>query len=210
MKLSKTQLIVAMIFYGALWGIVEASVGYLLHFLPSLIAGTILFPFAALILSKAYQKCGSNWALLGVGFIAAAIKSFDFLLPVMNVFKVINPMISIVLEALMVFAVINVMNRSNVAHKVGALFIASFGWRALFLASFGIQMMISGYAAPQIQSLSAIADFIFLSGSLSAMIGMVLFVLDHLVSKKWNLVIKITPLVSAITTVFAIILTLVL
>jgi len=210
MKRLNAQILLNILFFGALWGIVEASVGYLLHFLPSLIAGTILFPFAALILSKTYHKCGSSWAILGVGIIAASIKAFDFFLPVLNVFKVINPMVSIILEALVVFAVIKVTNKAHWTYQVRALFTASFGWRLLFLGYFGVQMLSTGYAAPQIQSISAIADFVLVSGSISALIGIVLFLMDAVLANKLDFELRITPILSTLAMALAIALTLIL
>ena len=97
------------LFYGSLWGIVEASVGYVLHFLPALIAGTILFPFASIMLYKTYKDTQSKSAMLAVGIVAAAIKALNFLMPIANPFKVINPMVSIVLEALVVMAFVTLV-----------------------------------------------------------------------------------------------------
>ena len=96
------KLAAQIIFYGAIWGLAEASMGYLLHFLPPLVAGLVMFPVAVYILMKAVRATGSRSVLLLVGMVAAGIKAVDFLLPGMSVFKTINPMISIMFGGLAV------------------------------------------------------------------------------------------------------------
>ena len=96
------------ILFGSLWGIIEATLGYLLHLLPVsiYISGTVLFPLVTWILYKAYTLTNSKTALMSIGILAALIKSVDFLLPFGSPFKIINPMISIIFESLAVVFVI--------------------------------------------------------------------------------------------------------
>jgi hypothetical protein len=198
------------VFYGAIWGIVEASVGYVLHFLPSLIAGTILFPFASLILYKTYKQTNSNYAVLGVGVIAAMIKAVNFLLPVTNIFKVINPMISILLEALVVMVVIRSFVKSNWVIKTAIISIASITWRAIFLGYMGIQAITTGFVAVQIGSLEAILSFSVVSGLLSAMLSIGLLFIIELPNKLKKPMVSISPILSLVSLVVAVILTILL
>lgn len=198
------------LFYGAIWGIVEASVGYVLHFLPALIAGTILFPFASLILYRTYQQTSSTSALLGVGVVAAFIKAVNLLMPFTNIFKVINPMISILLEALVVMVVIKIFVKSNWMMKTIILSFASITWRLLFLGYMGIQALTTGFIAVQIQTIEAVINFSIVFGLLAAAMGIVLLFVTTLPTKLNKPVMTISPVLSVISLMVAIILTILL
>jgi hypothetical protein len=174
MKKNNSATFFAILFYGALWGALEATVGYLLHFVPTFLAGTIMFPIAALILAKAYQTTQSKSSLLFVGAIAAAIKAVNFLFPVLNIWKTINPMIAIVLETLMVFAVISVIAHKKLPTTALGLLIASISWRLLYAAYQTVNGLFSGSLAPYLQSVAGMIEFVLLSGLLSAGIAIIL------------------------------------
>ena len=198
------------VFFGAIWGIVEASVGYVLHFLPTFIAGTILFPFVSVILYKTYQKTNSSYAVLGVGVIAAFIKAVNFLLPVTNMFKIINPMISILLEALVVMVVIRSFVKSNWVIKTAVIAIASVTWRVLFLGYMGIQALTTGFVATQIGSLDAILSFSVVSGLFAAVLSVALLLISDLPVKFMKPMKSISPILSFGSLIAAVILTILL
>jgi len=198
------------LFYGAIWGIVEASVGYVLHFLPALIAGTILFPFASIILYRAYQQTESSISLLGVGIVAAMIKAINFLLPVTNVFKIINPMISIVLEALVVMVVVRSLVKSNWVVKATLITLASITWRVVFLGYMGLQALATGFVAQQIASLNAMVSFAIISGLIAGAMSIVLFIFFNLPVKLRKPILHVSPVLSLLTLSVAFVLTILL
>jgi uncharacterized membrane protein len=210
MKKNNVRLVSAILFYGAIWGIVEASVGYVLHFLPTLIAGTILFPFVSVILYKAYRQTESSISILAIGVIAALIKSVNFFLPVLNIWKVINPMASILFESLIVMVLIKVALNGKAPLKIGAVLLASVSWRAIFLAYMGIQMLLTGFTAPQIASLSSIMSFSVGSGLLSGAMAVGMLALASIPIRKTARRFNPLPIVSFATLALAIVLTLVL
>ena len=57
---NKKTFISNIIFWGSIWGIMEATLGYLLHWLPQLISGNIMFPIGAAILLLAYKVNSSR------------------------------------------------------------------------------------------------------------------------------------------------------
>ena len=63
-NLDKISMIV---FFGAIWGLVEATIGYALHLLPALIAGSVMFPIVMFILYHAYKSLSSRKAIFFVG-----------------------------------------------------------------------------------------------------------------------------------------------
>lgn len=92
------------LFYGGLWGLAEATLGYLLHFLPTGVAGMIMFPVAFYFMSNLYKTTGMQSAVLMAGCVAAGIKLTGLAIPYPSLMSVINPAVSILLESLVIFA----------------------------------------------------------------------------------------------------------
>lgn len=164
------KLISQIIFFGAIWGIVEASLGYVLHLIPIPISGLIMFPIATFILIKAYKATDSKAALIYIGFIAAAIKSIDLLLPGLSIFKTINPMFSIVLEAVVVAVAYSALTGSNRTKQVLVSIGASMGWRGVFIIYMVGQYMITGNLAKYLATPFATINFIVINGIISGLI----------------------------------------
>ncbi|MBU0996530.1 MAG: hypothetical protein KKE16_00630 [Firmicutes bacterium] len=165
------------LFLGAIWGLLEATLGYVLHFLPALISGSILFPIATLVMLRTYQVTNSKKSVFGVAVTASLIKSVNLLMPNLSVWKVINPMISILVEALLVVAVLGVLSSNKVLPKIIALPLVSITWRAIFLGALAIQYTTGAMAvaSPLIASTSSIVDFAIVSGLLSGAIATLIY-----------------------------------
>lgn len=86
-------------FLASLWGILEATLGWLLHFV-HFPAGTVMFPIALMILLAGYAVTGKRSTLLLIGVIAAAIKLSNIMLP--GSAFLFNPTMSILVETLLV------------------------------------------------------------------------------------------------------------
>jgi len=204
--MKKTTMLTAVIFYGAIWGILEATLGHVLHFIPATIAGSIMFPIASYILYKTYKKTESKRAMFYVGLIAASIKSVDLLLPQLSVFKTVNPMISILLETLVVVLVISLVVSKKPQLSYTALPIASVSWRAIFVGYMGLQFILTGNMAPFIKTPEAMISFIVISGLLSGVFAsLLLFVDRHYLVKIKSIEIK--PIYASILLVAALITT---
>ena len=124
------------IFYGSVWGMLEATLGYLLHFVSDFIPGIssfIMFPIGFSIMFRAYRKSSELQTVLVCGITAAAIKLVNFFLPVSNILKIVNPSISIVMESIAVLLVIFFAVQKG--RKLNPLDIAAmtFGWRTVYL-----------------------------------------------------------------------------
>ena len=122
----------AVLFFGGIWGINEATLGHLLHFLPTGISGTIMFPIGFYFMFNAYKATGKQQAIFYTALIAAGIKCMDVFLPGTGVANVANPAVSIVLESLVVFAFVRFYNDKKVLSKSFAM---SLGWIFLFIAA---------------------------------------------------------------------------
>ncbi|MBQ0009099.1 MAG: hypothetical protein KBS97_02370 [Firmicutes bacterium] len=100
--MKKTKLIITVLMLGGLWGLLEATLGTLLHleaFDSIIFASTaVLFPIAYMICGRAYKITGKARTALYVGIVAASIKALCFFfVPMVN--KVVNPMVAIILES---------------------------------------------------------------------------------------------------------------
>ncbi len=126
---NNAQQIQAIILFGALWGLSEASIGYMLHFLPYGFSGMFMFPIGFYFMYNAYKQTNKQNAVLWVGIIAATIKLVDLLLPTRSLLSVINPATSILLESLVVFAFVKMYNSKKVFVPSLAL---GLGWITLF------------------------------------------------------------------------------
>lgn len=119
---------------GAVWGIFEATVGYILHLLPIRIGFLVWYPVAVFFLIAAYRITGQKMATLVTAALAAVIKLLNLLLPG-RADRVVNPAVSILFEGIAVFAAIYIFERIKTATG-GRLLISVFMntlWRALFL-----------------------------------------------------------------------------
>lgn len=167
-KLMKTAAMI--ILYGAVWGLAEATLGYLLHFLPPIVAGLVMFPVAVFILMKAYRATGSRAVLILVGTAAAGIKAVDFMLPGMSVFKTINPIISIMFEALIVAVAVPMLTSAKQRVKIAGSLGTSVGWRMGYILYMVAQFIITGSMTKFISKPIVAAEFILLYGVLSAIL----------------------------------------
>ena len=133
------KIMVVSLFWGALWGITEATLGYLAHlvlFIPA-IAGFIMFPIGFYFMNRAYKEIKKNGAIFGTAAVAASIKLVDLLLPGLHPIKTINPAISILMEALVVLLVLKVMipnaDYGTARFRFREAFTAAVVWRMGFI-----------------------------------------------------------------------------
>lgn len=207
----KKENIAAIIFFGSIWGIIEATIGYVLHLLPVsiYISGTVLFPIVGYILYKAYAVTKSKSSLLAIGVVAAAVKAVNFFMPFRSPFKIINPMLSIILESLMVVLVISLLNKDDLMSKIKAMVIASIGWRLLYLAYDGVQYIATGYVSAYFETFLATVNFALIFALISAAIGVGILYLDKVTIKNDKPILKkINPVLSLAALAVAIVLTL--
>ncbi|MBU0712051.1 hypothetical protein KJ762_04105 [bacterium] len=116
--------------FGGMWGITEATLGYLLHFLPMGFSGMIMFPIGFYFMFNAFKTTGKQSAIFYTAIIAAAIKCADVVLPATTAIRVVNPVVSIILESLVVFAFVKVYRENR---HYGSAFAISLGWILLLV-----------------------------------------------------------------------------
>ncbi len=132
--------VLTILFWGGLWGIVEATLGTILH-LPGIdgmgiygASTAIVVPIAYCLMANCYKKTGSFTAVYLMGVLAATIKlSVAFVVGFTQ--KVYNPAIYIVIEALCMGSALAVFRPKDVVSlkTFGAIVVANTVYQFMFL-----------------------------------------------------------------------------
>lgn len=119
------------IFWGSLWGIVEATLGYFLHRINFSFGWCIWFPIAFYFMDKIYRKTGKAQCMLYGAFITASIKLTNmFIEP--RIDKVLNPAISIILEAVALVIFYKVLEKKQKKANIIGVGVLNLSWRCLY------------------------------------------------------------------------------
>lgn len=157
------------IFWGALWGLEEATLGHLLHITTLSIGWFLWFPFAYLFMSMVYNQTGKLNSILFTSIIAAAIKLIDLFMTT-NLIIIICPALSIILESISLFAVLKIVNRKKLMqkYKLAQIISASLLWRVLFLISL---LFIPTWIMPSypFKSISSILKLLIYEGLINSL-----------------------------------------
>lgn len=138
MRLKPSETWQTILFFGAMWGIAEATLGYLFHglsrflLIPGL-AGFVMFPVAVFFMHRAYVRTGQVSTLMGVSAIAAAIKLTNLALPILPAIDTINPAMAILLEGAAVTVLFGLARQFENAITWPRLLLVATGWKAMFL-----------------------------------------------------------------------------
>ena len=137
MKINRNIITPSLIF-GALWGISEATLGFLLHLASRLIlvpslAGFFMFPIGVFFMLAAYRTSGSVYAILLTASIAAAFKFASMIMPSVSPVFVINPAVSILAEGFAVLLFIFINRYLKDRMLIPKTVLISVAWRVIFL-----------------------------------------------------------------------------
>lgn len=203
----KTQNILgAVLFFGGLWGLIEATLGYLLQLMPPLVSGFVMFPIATLLLTMTYFKTRSIHALFMVGLLAAMIKGINLFFPIFP-WKTINPMVAIILETLVLASVMVYVVKKSPRTSIVALLSASLLWRGLYLGYMGLQYAFTGFLHDSLTSLSAGLTFIVLHGLISGLIAVALYLSMRALRPAPGFYKPIRPVYGSFMVILAVLLT---
>lgn len=164
---------IQIVYWGSLWGLAEATLGYVLHMsaiqLPG-VPGFVMFPVAFYFMRKAYLATGKPGAVFQVALVAALIKCCDFLIPGNIPIRILNPALSILLEGLAVALVFAYAEREKSA--VGFVSVFSMGvlWRSVFLFHLFLISLIDLPAALVTDGLQVSLRFLILESLVNAIL----------------------------------------
>lgn len=163
----KTNISVVL-FWGALWGILEATLGWVFHLIPVPgLSGTLMFPMAFVLMWAAYQKTGKANTVFFVALVAAAFKLCDFAFAFGHPVKIINPAVSIVLEGLFVWVAFRLSEKKG--FRLVAFSAASaLMWRIGFLAYQSLMNQTLFWPTLFAEGSGTVLSFVFLFGFINA------------------------------------------
>lgn len=156
--------IIASITIGSLWGIAEATIGYVAHVVSLFtflgFAGMLMSTIGAYFMKMAVKTTKKANYILYVSFVAASIKLFDLLLPFLPLSKTLNPAMAILAEGLCVFLAWKFF------FSKGKIFLGSaavgFGWRIIHALIVGIPTNLI--------SVPYILTFVLLQGAINSLL----------------------------------------
>ena len=125
------------LFWGSLWGLAEATLGYALHFAARAIPGLpgfLMFPFAFACMHRAVRESDAAAAAFLASLVAASVKLADFLVPGHDPIRIINPALSIAMEGLAVYAFMAYCRRHGKEAGPAQAFGMGLLWRLMFSA----------------------------------------------------------------------------
>jgi len=207
MKTKKIEFISQIIFFGAIWGLLEATLGYVLHLLPALIAGSIMFPIAIFILFKAYKNTQSRYAILMIGILAMMIKSMNLMLPG-HPAKTINPMIAMFIQSLIAFGVIPMFDKGHLTQKISLIIVMSVGWRMGMMFYYGYNYLTTNFLDFRLASFTSGFEFILIEGLISGVIAGLLVIGGDLLINRSFKKLTLNPMISVFILILAVFFTL--
>ncbi len=124
----------AVLFWGGLWGISEATVSYLLHLFAPGFGWVFYYPLAYAFMYGVYRQSGKAGSILWAAALSAAIKLINlFMAP--RIDYVINPAVSILMEGLVMFCAVKLTTRQSypVFNMLAIPAGTSLCWRGFYL-----------------------------------------------------------------------------
>lgn len=168
----KTSILSIILFWGALWGITEATVGYLLHMLPFRVpTGSILFPIGYYFMQKSYKETKDLKSIFYTSSIAASIKLINLFIPMIPIIKVINPFACILLEGLAVTLVVKLFEYEEEPIKYIHSLIMSLSWRiGYYIVCFTISIPLGIMKSSSVLDKNRFIEFFFINGFINSLI----------------------------------------
>jgi len=172
------------IFWGAIWGMYEATAGYLVHGFVRIpgASSMLLVPFGVFCMIGAVNVARDRRAAMIAAATAAGLKLIDFALPHPTLLHVVNPAVAILLEG-GVFVVaarwlLLPERRPTPSRAVVAVLSFSAMWRLGFLAY--SQILAVGWSTGMLRDgLHTVPGFLLRDGLLSAAAVMLMVVVIH-------------------------------
>lgn len=98
------------IFWGACWGVLEATLGWFLHLIHFKGEVLVLYPFGLMCMMMAFRQTGKTSSIIKVAMVASLLKLTNLLIaPMAPYFHVINPAVAIILEGSVTWAFVAYM-----------------------------------------------------------------------------------------------------
>lgn len=166
------------LFWGALWGLEEATLGHLLHLSAINLGWFFWFPLAYFFMTQVFKKTHQLSAVMLTSFVAAGIKLINIWMTP-NLLIIICPVLSVVLEGCTFFLAGKLFaGRKKPLNIMLQTFLISLSWRILYvigiLAIPSEIMPIYPYGA-----INPFIKFVFLEGILNSALILIFIFLSE-------------------------------
>lgn len=137
----------SIVFWGSCWGILEATLGWVLHLIHFKNEVLVLYPFGLMCMMMAVRQTGQASAVIKVAGVASLVKLINlFMLPAVPVYHVTNPAVAIFLEGLATWGFYSYVQRNPFFWKTGILIAAVMVFSSALLFR-GWQVAMDTYVA---------------------------------------------------------------
>lgn len=158
--------------WGAIWGIIEATIGNALHLLPFRVpTGSVLFPIGYFCMQKSFNETKDIKSMFFTSGIAAAIKFVNLFSPITPVIKVINPAACVLLEGLAVAVVFSIYKYKDSDIGFKQFLIMSSFWRiGYYILCFAIFIPLKMTEISSVWGLNRFVEFFIINGLVNSII----------------------------------------
>ncbi len=181
-KVPGQRLLWVILFWGSLWGLAEATLGFVLHAAAAAVPGLqgfVMFPIAFVLMERAVAASGRPWAAFAASWVAAAVKLADLLLPGAVPLRVLNPAAALLMEGAAVWVALAWCASRQVRVSGWHALLASLLWRTFFL---GDQVVLASLSIPAglvTNGWKPALEFLLVEGAANALLIMALYAARH-------------------------------
>ena len=158
------------VFFGSIWGLVEASLGHALHYLPVQISGFIMFPIALIIMRTAIHTVEDIRVVYFMSIIAALIKLTDLFIPGLPWVKTINPALALLIEGTAVYLTADILSEGPGFIQLQRSFLLNIGWRAVFILFAAAIHIFTPARVTLVTGIKPVMTFLFINGLISTVL----------------------------------------
>lgn len=173
----------AIVFWGALWGLEEATLGHLLHIAALNIGWFLWFPLAYFFMGMVYKQTGRLSSILLTSVVAAAIKFVNIFMTT-NLLIIICPALSILMEGTSLFAILKLLERKKhlLRYPLPKSAAISILWRVLYTVGI-LAIPASIMPAYPYKSMGMLLKFIIFEGIVNSLFACTIVVIAKRISK---------------------------
>ncbi|GAA0721031.1 hypothetical protein GCM10008905_10940 [Clostridium malenominatum] len=193
----KLEHINIVVFWGAVWGIVETMIGHLIHLISFDIGRHIWFPLAFYFLYKVYTQTKRKEAVLYVAFIVSGIKLMNLFMET-SLDRALNPIATIISEALAMIVICKILEKAENDFNLFGILAVNCIWRIIY-TTYLLLMPVSYIFSSHLRDIGPSVKFFFIDNLASTLVAFIsLVIVKKLCENKEekNLNIPPTPIVS--------------
>ena len=158
--------------WGAIWGIIEATIGNALHILPFRVpTGSVLFPIGYFCMQKSFKETQDINSMFFTASVASFVKLINLFSPATPVIKVLNPAACVLLEGLAVAIVFTIYQYKDSDIGLKQALIMSSSWRiGYYILCFAIFIPLMMMKSSSILDFGKFVEFFIINGLINSII----------------------------------------